>query len=111
MWNVECGMWNEEGGGIGGEGGVGGESEAEGFEVQTFCSRLAACGHQDDVGLNALGVPFLILEEHFAIGYLLDTTLHVERDAFLLHLLAQAFGDVAVEGGQALLQVFDHRHL
>ena len=59
----------------------------------------------------SLGVPFLILEEHFAIGYLLDTTLHVERDAFLLHLLAQAFGDVAVEGGQALLQVFDHRHL
>ena len=103
-------MRNEERGGIGREGGVGSEGDTEDFEVQTCCSRFAACGHQDDVGLNALGIAFLILKEHFAIGYLLDATLHVERDALLLHLLAQAFGDVAIEGGQTLLQVFDHRH-
>ena len=106
-----CGMWNVECGRIDRDGAVGGEGDTEGFEVQAFCSRLAACSHQDDIGLNALCIPFLILEEHFTISNLLDATLHVERNAILFHLLAQAFGDITIKGWETLLQIFNHRHL
>ena len=81
------------------------------FQTKSLGAGLAARGHQDNVGLNALCIPFLILEEHFAIGYLLHGTLHVECDTRFLHLLAEAFGNVAIEGWQTLFQVFYHRHL
>ena len=88
------------------------------LQTKSLGAGLAARGHQDNVGLNALCIPFLILEEHFAIGYLLHgtlhvecDTLHVECDTLLLHLLAETFGNVAIEGWQTLFQVFYHRHL
>ena len=67
--------------------------------------------HQDDIGLNAFRLTFLSLEEHLTISNLLDTTLHIERDALLFHQLAQTFGDIAVEGREALLQELDDCHL
>ena len=66
--------------------------------------------HQDDIGLNAFRLTFLSLEKHLTISNLLDTTLHIERDALLFHQLAQTFGNIAVEGREALLQELDDRH-
>ena len=96
---------------IDGDGAVGGEGDAKGGEVEISRAGLAARGHEDDVGLNGFHLALFGLEEHFTIGNLLHGTLHVESDALPFHLFAQALGDVAVEGGEALFEVFDDRDL
>ena len=108
----------EEGGGrndlevvIDGDGAVGGEGDAERLETETLGAGLAAGGHQDHVGLDALQLPFLVLEAHLTIRDLLHGALHVEGDALAHHLLPQALGDVAVKSGKALLEILYHCHL
>ena len=93
------------------DGTVGGESYTCSSEIQALCTGLAPRCHQDDIGLNAFRLSFLRLEEHLTISNLLDTTLHIERDALLFHQLAQTFGNIAVECREALLQELDDRHL
>ena len=58
---------------------------------------FATCSHQDDIGID--------------IGDVLDSSLHLESDAALLERFAQAFGDIAIEGGQTLLEILDDRYL
>ena len=73
-------------------------------------ARLTTCGHEDDISLNAFRMALFILEKHFTVGNLLHGALHMEGDTLLLHLLTQAFGNVAVEGGKALFQELDDCH-
>ena len=74
-------------------------------------TRFATCGHEDNVGLYALRLTFLILKEHLAIDNLFYATLHIEGDTFFLHLFAETFGDVAVEGRETFLEELDYGYL
>ena len=73
------------------------KSDASSLEVQAVGVRLTAGGHEDDVSID--------------VGQRLDGGLHAESDATLLHRLAQALGNVAVEHGQAFLEVLNDGHL
>ena len=75
------------------DGTLGGEGDACCFEVQTLGMRFAAYGHQDNVSID--------------ITQLLHGGLHLEGDATLLQEFTQTFGNVAVEHGQAFLEILD----
>ena len=94
-----------------GDGTIGGKGDAYCLEVQTLGAGSASRSHQDDIGLHTFGIPLLCLEEHLTIRNLPDTTLHVKRHALLFHLFAQPFGDIAVQGWEALLEILYHRDL
>ena len=74
-------------------------------------SRLATCSHKDNVRINTLRLNFPILEEYLRVGNLFYTTLHVESNALLFKLLTETFGDVAVKGGETLLEELYHGYL
>ena len=76
---------------------VGSEGDAGSFQVQSLGIGLTACSDENAISIN--------------INQRLYRCLHTEGDAALLQVLAQALGDVAVEGGQTFFQELDDRHL
>ena len=60
-------------------------------------TRLSACSHQDYISINICDI--------------LYSSLHLESDALLFQILAQALGYVAIQGWQTFLQVLDNRYL
>ena len=92
---------------VDGDGAIGRKADACCFEVKAFGVRFAACCHQHVVGLHAHLLAFLLKEDGRAVDAL-HACSHVEGDATLLHQFAQALGYVAVQHGQALLQVLHH---
>ena len=81
---------------IDGDGSVGGQGDAYGFKGETLGTGLATSGHEDDVGID--------------VGKRLHCGIHLEGDA-TTEVLAEALGDVAVEGGKALLEILDDGNL
>ena len=84
---------------------------AEGLEVQTVGVRRASRSDEHHVSIDML-VLVLLREDDLqrpvgVLFYRLHRTLHKE---LRLHLLAQAFRDVAVEYWEALFQELHHRH-
>ena len=82
---------------INGDGAIGCQGDASSLEVQALGISLTTCSHQNSVGIQ--------------VGHVLNSGLHLKRDASLLQQLTQTLGHIAVYHGQTLLQKFDDCNL
>ena len=88
------------------------DTEAVGFdagavEIEVLDVRRATRCDENHIGLDAFLLAFALESDDTTID-LLHACAEIELHTAFFELLAQSFGDVAIEGGQTFLEVFDN---